>query len=323
MTDEHITPSAEHPVAPPNEAEAPSVEKAADQAPVIVKRGGTPLWLTLLLVGCVAAEPFVLPIFLPDIPAATPPALPDNTAILSRLAALETTASGIKLRVTALESSPAAQAAPADTSRFDTLESRLAVLEKQPSSALPDVAGQVAAAAAALETRIAALDAEIKKDVTQSTARAAFANRLRAASAALEAGQPLGSIEGAGPDLARFASTPAPTEPALRLSFPRYEEAARAASQPVAPVGDPLARAWERVQSLITIRQGDHVLIGSPASVLLEEARGKVDVADLSGAVSVLAKLDDAAKAAMGKWLDDAKALLDARAALLALVAKS
>ncbi len=333
MTDEHIPPAAEHPVEPINGAEAPLADKHGEPAPVVAKRGGTPLWLTILLVAAVGAEPFLLPKFLPDLLPPTPsasPAASDNTALIARLTALETTAAGLKLRLAALESAPASSApatslAPAapDTARLESLEARLATLEKQPAAALPDITGQVAAASAALESRIAALDAEIKKDVTQSTTRAAFANRLRAASAALEAGQPIGSIDGAGPDLTRFATTPAPTEPALRLSFTHFAEAARAASQPIAASDDKLARAWERVQSLITIRQGDHVLIGSPASVLLEAAHGKLDAGDLAGAVAALAKLDDAAKAAMAPWLDDAKSLLDARAALLALVAKS
>jgi hypothetical protein len=331
MTDEHITPSADitDPV-----AELPPTPDAPPAPPA--KRGGTPLWLTVLLVAAVGAEPFVIPRFLPDLlPAPTPvviPAVVESPAQTQRIAALEAALAATKHRLDALEAAPHPVAvATADgtsppvepSSRLEALETRLATLEKQPAMAMPDVAGQVAAASAALEARVAALDAEIQKDVAQATARASNANRLRAASAALESGQMLGDIPGAGPELTRFATTAAPTEPALRLSFPRYEEAARAASQPLAPSDAPLARAWERVQALVTIRHGDKVLIGSQASVFLEEARGKVDAGDLAGAVTVLGKLDRAALDALAPWLTQAKSLLDARAALLALVAKS
>jgi hypothetical protein len=314
MTEEQIMPPAE----PIPATEAP---------PPVARRGGTPLWLTLVLVAVVAAEPVALHIFL------TPSTAPE----IGRIAALETAVAGANRRLDTLEAVranvPAApilpppasvpMPAPADTARIEALESRLAALERQPAQAMPDVAGQVAAASAALNARIAALDEEIQKDVAMATARAAFANRLRAASAALEAGQPLGDIPGAGLELTRFATKAPPTEPALRLAFPGYEDAARAASQPSIEGEDALGRAWQRVQGLVTIRQGDKVLIGSKTAALLEDARGKLDAGDLAGAVAMLGKLDPAAQAALAPWLGDAHALLDARAALLALVAKS
>ncbi len=340
MTDEHNTTPPEAPapeiLAPETPAETPPAPQAAP------KRGGTPLWLTILLVAAVGAEPFVLPKFLPDLlPPPPPPAL--APAQLNRVTALETALSGVKQRLDALEAAhsaapaPAAppppradmqpgvpaEAAPTDVARLDALEARLNVLEKQPGVAMADVSGQIATASAALDARISALDERIKTDVAQAAARAATASRLRAASAALAAGQPLGDIPGAGPELARFATTAPPTEATLRLSFQHYAEAAHAASDPAQTGSDMLDHAIERIEALVTIRQGDKVLVGNTAAVLLETARAKLDVGDLPGALATLAKLDTPAQNAMAPWMKDAQSLIDARAALLALVAKS
>jgi len=330
MTDEHIAPSVETSPAmaePPVvvTAEPDSVAPPQAQPGPGPKRGGTPLWLTLGFVIILAAEPVALQMLVPL--AATSTGEGDS----ARVTALATALDAATKRIDALEArgsvavatTTGVAAAPLDTSRIDALESRLATLERQPAPVMPDVTGQVAAASAALSARIAALDEQIQHEVAQATARAAFANRLRAASGALEAGQPVGEIAGAPAELARFATTAPPTEPALRLSFSGYADAARAASQPDAPGEDALGRAIQRVQSLVTIRQGDQVIVGSRAAVVLEDARGKLDAGDLAGAVSTLGKLDTGARAAIGPWLRDAKALVDARAALLALVAKS
>ena len=314
-----MTDDTQAPPLPP--VEAVPVPTAPDSVTPAKPRGGTPLWLTLLLVAGVAAEPFALHHFLP---APTPPPAP--AIDMARVDALETRVAAALRRVDALEhAAPATAQAPSarDGGQLQALESRLAALESRPAQAMPDVEGQVNAANAALNARIADLDTAIQKDVAQSTARAAFANRLRAASWALEAGKPLGVIPDAPAALSRFADTAPPTEPGLRLTFPRYEEAARAASQPGAEITNPVDRAWERVKSLVTIRQGGKVIIGSHSAALLEDARGHLDAGDLEGAVASLAGLDAQATVAMAPWKAQAQSLLDARAALLALAAKS
>ena len=306
---------------PPPPVETAPVETVPVPTAAPKPRGGTPLWLTLLLVAGVAVEPFALHRFLP-VPAAPPAPAIDMT----RVDALETRLAAALHRLDALEhAAPATVQAPApgDAGQLQALESRLAALESRPAQAMPDVEGQVNAANAALNARIADLDTAIQKDVAQSTARAAFANRLRAAAWALEAGKPLGDIPDAPAALSRFADTAPPTEPGLRLTFPRYEEAARAASQPGAEITNPVDRAWERVKSLVTIRQGGKVIVGSHSAALLEDARGHLDAGDLAGAMASLAELDAQAAAAMAPWKAQAQSLLDARAALLALAAKS
>lgn len=321
MTDDNIAPQAHESgsVAAPVVIEA-KAEPAAEAAPKAAetpvqpqpRRGGTPLWLTIVLVAAVAAEPFALRQFLPENAAAPAAVDPAQLASLQR-------------RIDALEHAPAtpASAAPGDASRVQALESRIAALESRPAQQMPDVEGQVSAASAKLNARIADLDAAIQKDIAATTARATLANRLRAASMALEAGKPLGNIPDAPPALARFADAAPPTEPALRLSFPRYAEAARMASQPDASATNPVDRAWERIQALVTIRRGDKVIVGSRTATILEAARGKLDAGDLEGALIGLNNLDDAAKKEISPWRNDAQALLDARAAMLAMAAKS
>jgi hypothetical protein len=80
---------------------------------------------------------------------------------------------------------------------------------------------------------------------------------------------------------------------------------------------------WRKAQTLVTVRQGDTVLVGAPAAVTLNAARGKLDAGDLAGAVAALSALDGPAAKAMAGWRSDAQALLDARAALTSLGARS
>jgi hypothetical protein len=330
MTDDDTAKQSNQPDSPPApaaveataESAAQPAAQAARQPEKVAATGpkrhlGTPLWLTIVLIVVVAAEPFALRRFLPETAAAPPSGDP------AQLASLQS-------RVEALEHAPppaavaaATPAAPGDAARIQALETRLSALESRPAQQMPDVEGQVSAASAKLNARIAELDASIQKDIAATTARATLANRLRAASLALEAGKPLGDIPDAPPALARFADTAPPTEPALRLSFPRYAEAARMASQPDASETNPVDRAWERIQALVTIRRGDKVIVGSRTATILEAARGKLDAGDLEGAIIGLNNLDDAAKKAVAPWRDDAQALLDARAAMLAMAAKS
>ena len=208
--------------------------------------------------------------------------------------------------------------------RLTALDGRLATIEQRP---VPDVAKDVqvavAGASAAIDAKITTLDGKLKQDQQQSTARAAETTRLRNASSALEQGQPLGDVPNAPASVTKFATQPPPTLPALRQSFARYAAAAASASQP-SPEGHSFAeRMWMRAQGLVTVRQGDHVMVGAPAAVTLEAARGKLDAGDLAGALAALAPLDGPAAAAIAPWRNDAQALLDARAALAALAAKS
>jgi hypothetical protein len=266
----------------------------------------------------------------------------DLQALQDRVARLEqrpTPAAGgavdlgpLTARVAALEQRPAPNLAP--------LEARIAALEKQASDNSPFVArldalsGRVDALAGrdqgtigdlgrrvdADEARLAALE----HSVAQNTATAAQGSRLariQVAQAALAAGQPLGDLPGAPPAVTRFAAANPPTEASLRLAFPQAEQAALAASRPDMDDKPFLARVLAQAEDLVTVRQGDRVLVGDPASGVLGRARTALDAGDLAGAVAVVSGLSGPPATAMAGWLSDAKALLQARAALADMAA--
>jgi hypothetical protein len=218
--------------------------------------------------------------------------------------------------------------------RLDALDGKLSAVQAAAQSAdtkaqSADSAAQMAARQAQ-EAQSTAQDAQGKAQDAQTTSqsadgtaaqaarqaeRASRAAQWQRAAQALLAGQKLGSLPGAPPALARFATEAPPTEASLRLSFPAAAAAARQASRPDAHAGFG-ARALQRVESLVTVREGDRVLVGAPAAPILEAARQKLDAGDLAGAVRALDGLDAAAAAAMSGWRGQAQALLDARAAL-------
>ena len=334
-----------HPAAPRNApAEAPPDALAERRRP-------TPMWLTLVL---------AIVLLIGGVLAWMNPMAPAAAVDPARFASLEASLRTAQARIATLEHAAATPAVdPARIAAIETtlhdlagrpvagaaaLDQRIAALEQKPAPVMPDVAKDVqtamAGASAALDSRLATLDTRLQQEKAQADAGAAkvaevaraaqaaeaatrAAGRVRAAGAALEAGQPIGDLPGAPPALARFAGTAPPTQPALRLSFPRFAAAAEAASRPSAAGHSFAERMWMRAQALVTVRQGDHVLVGAPAAVTLEAARARLDAGDLAGAVAGLGSLDAPAAAAMAPWKQDAQALLDARAALAGLAAKS
>jgi hypothetical protein len=96
-----------------------------------------------------------------------------------------------------------------------------------------------------------------------------------------------------------------------------------AASQPVVSDKPFLDRAWARAQDLVTLRQGDHVILGDPAAGVLARARASLDAGDLAGAVAALGALGGAPAAAMSGWKAQAQGLLDARQALADMAARA
>jgi hypothetical protein len=243
-------------------------------------------------------------------------------------------------RVKQLEARPTAAPAP----DLAPLEARLSALERRPApimapqaSAPPDLgpmqqridaasrqAGEATTALSRrvdqIETRLGAAETIGKQaaaGIGAATDQAQRAVRLQAAGAALEAGQSLGPIPGAAPALARFASAAPPTPAGLRLSFAAAAQAAHTASQPGGNADEPfLTRAWARAQQAVTVRQGDKVLVGDPSAGIIEHARVLLDAGDIAGALKSLDGLQPSAKAAMAGWMAQAKALVDARAAL-------
>ncbi|HTQ70135.1 MAG TPA: hypothetical protein VMH92_01395 [Acidocella sp.] len=156
-------------------------------------------------------------------------------------------------------------------------------------------------------------------DLGKLTQRMALLNALGTARLALDEGQPLGQIPGAPPELAQFATQAPPTMAQLRDAFAPAAKAAEAAS-----LGDNgqvsfWARVRARLEGLMTISDGDHVVFGPPAAAALNNARLALDNDDLAGAVAALRDLGPGAKDAMAGWISQAQALLAAKAALLSL----
>jgi hypothetical protein len=235
-------------------------------------------------------------------------------------------------RVAALEQRPGADLAP--------LEARVAALEKQVAAT-----GQFAARLDALSGRVDALsgrDQSAESDLTRrldsdetrlaalehttaqigaAARQTALLARIQAAEAALTSGQPLGDVPNAPPAVARFAAARPPTEAALRLSYPAAEQAALAASHPDLDNQPFLRRVLGHAEDLVTVRQGDRVLVGDPAAGVLARAHTALDAGDLVGAVAAVSSLSGPSAAAMAGWLADAQALLQARAALADMAA--
>jgi hypothetical protein len=287
----------------PEDAAKASTGEAPDQAPEPApvppsRRGRVLPWLCAggfaVLAGVLAW------LWLHPAPPPPPAEAADLTPLLARLDTLEN-------RVARLET--ASRGAPSGTTSGGTapadlapLDARIAALENRPAAtAQPDpaLAGQIAALAAREERSI----------------------RIQAAWTALEAGHRLGKLPGAPAALERFADTDPPTEAALRLAFPSAARAAMVASRPVDTDQPVLSRLWARAQELITIRQGERVIVGDPAAGVIAVARQALEAGDLAGAVNALGRLQGPAATAMAGWLGDARALLEARAALAALAA--
>ncbi len=231
------------------------------------------------------------------------------------------------------------QRQPPDLSR---LQGRIAAVEQQVAgvSHLSDqidslaqkvqsLTGQDQQANDALRQRLDADEAQLAKlqkaaaQLSNLTDRANRLAQLQAAGVALDAGQPLGEIPGAPSALTRYAAAKPPTEAALRLAFPAAERKAIAVSQPDVQDKPFLARVLARAEDLVTVRQGDHVLVGDQSAGVLARARVALEAGDLAGAVAAVSDLTGPPAEAMADWLAKAKALLAARAALANMAAHS
>lgn len=227
---------------------------------------------------------------------------------------------------------PPPQPAPpgVEPARFAALEDRVNSIEQQLSALKNRPAEPAAAPAAAapppdqaslnaLTAQMTALEEHLKAAEQRQgklAEQTALAQRVQEALAALDAGEALGDIPGAPPALSRFAHARPPTEASLRLSFPAAAEAALAASRPSADGKSLGERILMHASSLVTVKESGRVLIGAPAATVLGDAQQKLEAGDVAGCLSALGALDSAAAKAMAGWESDARALLDARAAL-------
>ncbi len=195
-----------------------------------------------------------------------------------------------------------------------TLAEKVQSLAAGQKSAESGASSRIAANTAA----IGALRGDMNR-IDASVGRAASAARAGAALAALQAGRPLGDIPNAPPAVAHFATAAPPTVSDLRRTFPAVARKALAASRPANADQRFFDRVWSRAQNLVTVRQGDRVLVGDPASGVIAHAQDDIDAGDVAGAVDALSQLSGPAAQAVGPWLELAKALVAARAALVGM----
>jgi hypothetical protein len=202
--------------------------------------------------------------------------------------------------------------------RLDALSGRIESLSGRDQAGIDAAKQQIAA----LTTRVAAVESNAGNiaAVTQRLNRIA---RLQEASIALAAGRAIGDVPDAPDALARYSHAPPPTEADLRLRFPEAEKAALAAHQPDEADAPFLGRVWDRAQGLVTVRRGEDVVVGNPASVVLNRAQTALDAGDLAGAIETLRSLKGPPGQAIAAWISDAQALLDARTALAQLAAQA
>lgn len=236
-----------------------------------------------------------------------------------RLSALDSKITNLESKVTDLANRPVPQPA------------KPAATPAPAPSVPPDLASKIAAMQASIEslsTTTLADHATITTlqqqgaDLPKLAARAQTLARIAQASLDLQNGQPLGTIPGAPAALARYATAKPPTLTGLKASFPQYAEAAARAGGDTAPHGGFWENVKGRIESMVTVRHKDQVLVGSSAAGTLSNARTALDRDDLAGAVTALKKLPPAAAAAMQPWSDKAAHLLAARAALAQMAEK-
>jgi hypothetical protein len=269
------------------------------------------------------------------------PASPDLRPLQARLDAVEVKVAAIMARPTGTPPGPATSPATADQIAGEpdvrSLAARLDALERQQAQQTPDAArvetlqAQINALSAHnsadLSGRLDAVEHGLGEIAASQTKLAGTSDRVtrlaqvNAVEVALAAGRPLGSMTDAPPALTRFATTAPPTEAGLRLAFAAAAQQALQVSLPDTDGKPFFDRILARLQDfrLITVREGDRVVIGNSTAAILTHARVLLDVGDLVGATKAVATLTGPPAAKMAQWLADATALQAAREALASL----
>jgi len=240
---------------------------------------------------------------------------------------------------TAAKAASAAQGPIADQQmQIGALQNQIAALQQSAAKAQPApdsiaVQADLGEKTALLNAEVAALQSQIatdhatlttlaanSTDLTKLTAKIQSLDSLAAARMALDSGQPLGAIPGAPPALAAFATAAPPTMAELVLTYPDAAAAADAASTEKASKHSFWARVLARLEGIITISNGNRVIIGPPAAAITTQAGAELDAGDLAGAYATLTQnLSPTTQAAMAGWLAQAQSLLAARAAIIKL----
>ena len=269
-----------------------------------------------------------------------PAASPDLRPLQNRLDAIEAKIASMAARPAATPPAPGTAQQIAGTSDIGSLAARLEALERLQAQQTADAAkietlqAQVNALSAhnpaelsgqldTVEHRLGEI-AESETKLAGTSDRLSRLAQVNAAEIALAAGRPLGSIPDAPPALTRFATTAPPTEAGLRLAFAAASQQALQVSQPDTEGKPFFDRVLARLQDfrLITVREGDHVVIGNSTAATLARARVLLDVGDLNDAIKAVGTLSGPPAAKMAPWLADANALQAAREALASLAGR-
>jgi hypothetical protein len=254
---------------------------------------------------------------------------PANPAGTAEIHLLEQKVAALETRLGRLEQLPA----PPTAADIGKLSAKLDVLDLRISDQT-----QLAAKVDGLAGRIEALTGNTQQQSDKITAQIAALqkasgavdavvdrvtkiSRIQSAELALASGKPLGPIPNAPVALSRYANAPPPTEAQLLLAFPDMERVALTVASPANPNTPFVTRMWEKAQNLITVRNGDTVVLGNALVTALSQARVALEAGDLATAVGVLTPISATGPKVLAQWLADAKALLDARAALADLAA--
>ncbi len=257
-----------------------------------------------------------------------------------RLATLEQRAAPdlapLQTRLDALEQQ--AHAAPTGSADIAELGKRIETLAHQTGqieTSENDLAARVEALGTAINRRLDATETRVgaaerlatqaaePRQAPAAAERALRLARLAVAGVALQAGEPLGEIDGAPPALARFASTRPPTEASLRLGFIAAARAAEAVSTPETAGLSFWQAMLTRLKALVTVRRGDEVILGDSTEAVIARARVALTAGDVPASVATIAHLEGKPAQAFAAWRADAEALLAARAALTNLAPRA
>lgn len=260
-----------------------------------------------------------------QVAAASRAAQPDQ-ALTERIAALETAMrplSELGQKVDAANAAAREAKSRADAA-FDAAQKN----SVQPAAAAADhnEIGALTARVTALEQAAKSVDEKIAR--AARSAEADRAGRLAFVAAALrsaaERGEPFVQELAAAKSLAPDASVLAPLEPFATTGVPRSATLARELSQLSGPIlsaagtapreGGIFDRLAQNAERLVRIRPINEAP-GDDAATVMARAEAKATHGDISGAVSELSQLPDAARAPAQSWIKKAEAQVAALAA--------
>lgn len=226
----------------------------------------------------------------------------------------------LETRLTALEARPTAQGASSDPAALAGLRAEVEAMKAQSAGVVsPEVQAQLDAQVKATADKLAQIEAQARETAATAVRQAA----LRQVAAALDSGAPyvqaVVDLKDLPQVIAEHAATGLPSLPALQAGFP---DAARAALE--ASLKADMGASWsDRVKNFLRAQTGARALSpqeGTDPDAVLSRAEAALAKGDVAAAMTELAGLPDAGRAAMADWMALAQMRLDAVAALQPLM---